>query len=106
MKIILLFGVLFFSIAALGQQSKKDTLTASDFLQLKGVPHENVAVVIDIVIDTSGNTISATFHPKGSTTSDSSIIHTALFNALKMKWENSKASVKKRITLNYTIVGI
>src|SRR5580698_6369465 len=97
MKIILFLGVLFFSIAAFGQQEKKDTLTVSKVLQSMEVPHETGIVLIDIIVDSSGNTISAIFHPKGSTTSDSSIIATSRLKALKMKWEHSNTSVEKQL---------
>jgi hypothetical protein len=67
--------------------------------------NQNAKVAMDIVVDENGKVTSATFQPRGSTTSDSKYIEIAQRSALRLKMGNSEGGQKGTVIFNFKVRG-
>lgn len=67
--------------------------------------NENAKVAVDIRIDGTGKVVSATYQPKGSTTSQSYYKEVAIKNALKLKYNGTGAESTGTIQFNFRVTN-
>jgi hypothetical protein len=67
--------------------------------------NQNAKVAMDIVVDENGKVTSATFQPRGSTTSESKYIEIAQRSALRLKMGNSEGGQKGTVIFNFKVRG-
>jgi outer membrane biosynthesis protein TonB len=65
--------------------------------------NENAKIAVDIRVDAAGNVISATFQPKGSTTSDANMKAIALRKARQLKLSSGDAEAIGTIVFNFRL---
>jgi len=67
--------------------------------------NENAKVAMDIVADERGRVLSATFQPRGSTTSNRKLIDIAERRAFELKLGNTDAGQKGTVIFNFKLRG-
>lgn len=65
--------------------------------------NENAKVAVDIRIDASGNVVSATYQPRGSTTSDASMKSIAQRKAMQIKFNSGSDESAGTIIFNFKL---
>jgi hypothetical protein len=102
MKIYVLALFIFVGIKGFSQQ--KDSLKVLKSKEIIIVAHDSARLALDIVVDTSGRLITATYAADSSTTNDKKMIELAKRRAREIKYPARKVKYTQKLIFNFKVV--
>ena len=98
--LIVYFSLL--TVTCFSQENKRDSVFLTRQVNVRSAGR--AIVMIDLIVDSSGKTISATYQPKSSTTNDEEIIDVAKKKTLTLRWIPSADSLRTG-TVKFNFIG-